>query len=241
MGTKYLIKQIKNAMEKTKKNPVINVNNLSIRIGKNVLNENIWHNILVEWRNLMDAYAIMYNLNEPDALKKDIPYWYKEKANSGLLAGAIWRLGGSVVEEYGIERSYGSEKSKGRCDFLVCMNDLKLCIEAKICNPPSASDNLVNEIDKQVQYAKEQLLSMGKEETAERVALCFIVPELFNLSEISAHNTTQEIFDMAIQRFDSDNNIIARYLPPKGTKTEWERYRYPGVLLIADFSISREA
>jgi hypothetical protein len=34
----------------------------------------------------------------------DVPWWYNERASVGFLAGAVWKYGGWVMEEFGAEK-----------------------------------------------------------------------------------------------------------------------------------------
>lgn len=50
-----------------------------------------WEVLLVEWMATMQKYHLVAN---------DLPYWYNERANVGILAAAAWRCGYVALEEY---------------------------------------------------------------------------------------------------------------------------------------------
>ena len=70
----------------------------------------------------------------------DVPYWYTERANSGILAGAAWRAGMIALEEYQVKKtgpatSAGPERKRkvwnGRCDLWIGSEHASVIIEAK--------------------------------------------------------------------------------------------------------------
>lgn len=73
---------------------------------------------------------------------KDALWWYGERSSLGGFAGAVWRSGGLVLEEYSTEKtpftSHETRKAKkvfGRGDMDFAMAGWKFTIEAKHCWP----------------------------------------------------------------------------------------------------------
>jgi hypothetical protein len=60
---------------------------------------------------------------------EDYPYWYKERPHVGLLAAAVWRSGGTALEEYRTEKT--KERTPGRCDLWVGVGKIGFDCEAK--------------------------------------------------------------------------------------------------------------
>ena len=87
-------------------------------------NRNIghWNALLEEWILSIERFS---RVTEGDA-----PYWYNERANIGVLAGAAWRCGRIALEEFQHEKidvtSDGEAKDtaqkphNGRCDLWIC-------------------------------------------------------------------------------------------------------------------------
>ena len=74
-----------------------------------------WENIIEEWALLIDRYCRI--------TKDDAPYWYTERANIGVLAGACWRAGYVALEEFQFQKGYSNKpKWSGRAD-LWCENE----------------------------------------------------------------------------------------------------------------------
>ncbi len=69
-----------------------------------------------------------------------------------------------------------------------------------------------------------------------RVALCFVIPEL-NMPENSASNTTYCIFNESIKNFKQENNIVASYFPQHNARIEYDGCYYPGVAIVAELLI----
>ena len=52
---------------------------------------------------------------------KDYPFWYGERSHVGFLAAAVWKYGGTAVEEFKTSKSK-NKSSKGRCDLWIRIN-----------------------------------------------------------------------------------------------------------------------
>ncbi|MEK1941642.1 MAG: hypothetical protein AAAB16_14830 [Pseudomonas sp.] len=66
----------------------------------------------------------------------DLPYWYNERANISILAGAAWKADWTAIEEYQITK-VATEASQqgtsiGRNDLYVANEIYGFCIEAKV-------------------------------------------------------------------------------------------------------------
>ena len=93
-----------------------------------------WATTLEEWHLAIERYC---RITEG----ADNPYWYNERANIGILAGAAWRSGKIALEEFQmqkivftengtLEESPKKEKS-GRCDLWISDGNKSEFIEAK--------------------------------------------------------------------------------------------------------------
>lgn len=83
-----------------------------------------WEGVIEEWVMLIDRYCRV----APD----DAPYWYTERANIGILAGACWRSGMVALEEFQWEKGYRNKpKWPGRADLWVGSDSASTLIEAK--------------------------------------------------------------------------------------------------------------
>lgn len=100
-----------------------------MQLNKIVLNSEFefMRPVLKCWFKYIQAYI--------DAFKgEDLPYWYNERANVGVLASAAWNAEFVALEEYQIDKkSKDGKLRKGRNDLYICHGDEQgICIEAKV-------------------------------------------------------------------------------------------------------------
>jgi len=84
-----------------------------------------WEPLLEEWLVAIERFCRVTNGN-------DAPYWYNERANVGILAGAAWRCGRVALEEFQYEKGYKNKpKWLGRADLWLASDSHEELIEAK--------------------------------------------------------------------------------------------------------------
>lgn len=82
--------------------------------------------LLERWCDYIKKYTDVFDGD-------DLPYWYNERANVGVLASAAWASDFIALEEFQIEKKLKKKSRKGRCDLYVCSsNDEDAFIEAKV-------------------------------------------------------------------------------------------------------------
>lgn len=121
--------------------------------------------------------------DEDDNLMRDAPWWYNERASVSHFAGAIWKNGGWVTEEFIVPREGRGEPDDrkrnkyGRCDISFEVGTLKIIAEAKQVWPlltgskrkPSAITKGMKNAEKEV---KDRPISNGYK----RYAIVFASP-----------------------------------------------------------------
>lgn len=132
---------------------------------------------------------------------EDLPYWYNERSNVGLLAGAAWRAGWIALEEYqmGKHGANSDEVIGGRNDLCLANSHLEYYIEAKvayfdIANIDRSGSHLAEIASTAVQDAR-RLTYDGP-----RLAAVFIAPFAPNSQLDTAH--IQSFVDMLEARRD---------------------------------------
>lgn len=100
---------------------------------KNKKNLGHWDSLLEEWILSIERFSRITN--------GDVPYWYNERANVGVLAAAAWRCGRIALEEFQHEKidvssneetdETNQEKWMGRCDLWISNDRSEELIEAK--------------------------------------------------------------------------------------------------------------
>lgn len=198
----------------------------SIFVPSGFPQQRLWEELLGEWLRLLKRFEEVPNS------KPDIAYWYGERSLTGLLSAAAWSLeGGWSLEEFGAERGDKSDKQYGRGDLWVGCVHGKATVEAKLVWAVQSSvDSVINEIDKQLGLADEQLRSLEKEYRVDQLAaVCFVVPwyaspEGTKLGE----QKLRELEDQAIAK----KWAYAKHLSDKVVSCG-DGYDYPGVSLVA--------
>lgn len=83
--------------------------------------------ILRSWIVCIEHYIDVWEGN-------DLPYWYNERGNVSVLAGAAWRAGWLALEEYQMGK-HGAEHGEltgGRNDLCLANSQHEFYIEAKV-------------------------------------------------------------------------------------------------------------
>ena len=91
-----------------------------------------WSRILRCFGRFLDYY------NTPP---KDAAYWYGERALTGLIAAAGWKLNGWSLEEFTGLRWKGQQEKAAKGDAWVGLGKLDFTIEANVRWPQSTSLN----------------------------------------------------------------------------------------------------
>lgn len=83
--------------------------------------------VLRKWGHLVEEYCA-HDLG-------DVPYYYSERANVGLLSAAAWSAGCVALEEYQSEKTLDGAQVRGRADLYIYNPTLGqgVGIEAKQC------------------------------------------------------------------------------------------------------------
>lgn len=99
--------------------------------------------VLQAWIDGIDQYVQLFDGH-------DLPYWYNERANVGVLSGAAWKAGWVALEEFQSlkmrnpnqsadhtpqDSTATAEPYRGRCDLYVANHTDAFFIEAKACYP----------------------------------------------------------------------------------------------------------
>lgn len=90
--------------------------------------------VLIEWIRLQTKYCRAWDW-------KDATWLYNERAALGVLAAAVWKSGGTALEEYSSDkfrRSPGTARRRrytGRCDLNFSIGGHDFVVEAKLAWP----------------------------------------------------------------------------------------------------------
>ncbi|MCL2722875.1 MAG: hypothetical protein FWD69_00410 [Polyangiaceae bacterium] len=183
-----------------------------------------WEAPLWQWFKVLDQYG--------DAVPDDVAYWYNERATLSTLAGALWRSGGVVLEEYSTVRvDDGSRalESHGRVDLWCKIGEADYTIEAKqgYCKGHKEFNSLAAD---RLKEASNQC-NTDKYPGTYQLAMVFIVPSL------KERPTDMREWVDVVQSFNADlADLKALYLDVEGPQSKMgeakDRY-FPGVVLLA--------
>ena len=85
-----------------------------------------WEPLLEEWLLATERYCRVME-------GEDAPYFYNERANIGVLAGAAWRCGRIALEEFQHLKGFRNHpKTKGRADLYIAWDKGEELVEAKL-------------------------------------------------------------------------------------------------------------
>ncbi len=182
----------------------------------------LWEAPLLRWFEVLDEFR---RVND----NKDEAFWYNERATLSTLAGALWRSGWMVLEEYSTAREgQGSESGAGRTDLWCRLGADEFTVEAKQdfkCAYPSKPETLQSRAELQLSWACVQCAT-DKWGAKSRLALVFMVPSL----RLDPTEDSLGRWIDAVEAFRADLKVHYFNIPAmKSSKTG--RF-YPGVVLL---------
>lgn len=161
----------------------------------------------------------------------DLPYWYNERANVSVLAGAAWKADWTAIEEYQISKvateASGQSTHIGRNDLYLANDTYGFCIEAKvayvdICDLKKAKKRIASRAD----LAVEDAVRLDYFEP--RLGAVFVAP--YSLG-VEASEEQIQLFQQEMLR--SDFQAMAWVVPINAQKTQsGDNKYYPIVVLI---------
>lgn len=180
-----------------------------------------WDPILRKWFKVLDEYAAVYPAT-------DAAYWYTERAALGMLAGAVWRSGGVVLEEYRCLRDVDGKQRKGRTDAWFNIRAECYEVEAKYVDRRTKPGKLYTVVDATLNQAARQLETSGDKESTQ-VALTFFIAGIKKRPELD--ETFSEFIEPA-RKLKPD--LLAWYFPvsARGLLSPQNKHHYPGVILV---------
>lgn len=169
----------------------------------------------------------------------DIPYWWNERANISLLAGAAWRQRGFIaLEEYPSKREVKEEIKDCRIDLYIGNKPHDIVIEFKQgWLQPKTTD-----------YQLRQIVSKARHSVQDRyeaeyrtggVYWTVMIPIIYNNDDVKS------IIDEQIKRIRKIKNInLLAWCFPKATRNLVDRKKdffYPGIIAALSIVKRRSA
>jgi len=204
---------------------------MDIEIPITILHPAFWKRLFTEWQCVLKSYI--------DNVEGDLPYWHRERANTGFLAAACWKIGAVVVEEYWTKRKgkRGTYNKTGSCDLFVKYQRYRIFAEAKQLWPVLLEDKRnIKKIKDSLKYAYEQLKNNRYAKTVQYwVSICYVSPMLAENKKFDKKSYISKLK----QGFRKDKYykdvIIVPFFPDINVErfNGGDKYKYPGVVLIA--------
>lgn len=109
----------------------------------------------------------------------DAPWWYNERALLSVLAGAVWRTGGSALEEYSEQKRRDGALAPGRVDLWLSCGPHSFWAEAKAMDIPfTRSGSQMSRVARCMAEAKADIRRCAPDGSTRRLAIVFGRPYL---------------------------------------------------------------
>lgn len=109
----------------------------------------------------------------------DLPYFYRERPNIGILASAATKLGHLTLEEYSAERRRQRKWQRGRADLYICSKDgrQEFNIEAKYETVSFNSHRIAEKLGPLLEEAVKDVVKLRySEQVYYRLGVVFLRP-----------------------------------------------------------------
>jgi hypothetical protein len=166
--------------------------------------------------------------------QKDALWWYGERTSLGGFAGAVWRSGGFVLEEYSTEKMRELGKARlatGRADMDFAISGMKFMIEAKQCWPRlRAKGSLMHRVKKAFDEATDDARHVPHRPSYMKLAVVFAAPGSNQIDYVESQITN---WVDAARKFDKEC-ACAWVFPQSAKSLASPTYckRYPGAALF---------
>lgn len=191
------------------------------------VNLTYWIDIIEEWSLLIDRYC--------RTVEDDAPYWYTERANIGVLAGACWRAGFVALEEFQSEKGYSNRaKRPGRADLWFANGNVNTLVEAKMKRVSLKSINMSSTLRPILKDAvNDAKKSKGSQKDLDAIGIAFA--PVFITSKYEA--TIDEEISAMVEEMKREfrGSMIFWHFPSasRTLKSSTEKYCWPGLFVIA--------
>lgn len=173
--------------------------------------------------------------------QKDCCWWYNERTNVSVLAGAAWSLGWTAIEEYPSDKLMkgslleDTDTSRGRVDLYISSNNDDIAIEAKhawynLDNIASGNDTVRCKVNKASEDA-----NCLKEQADRHFSATFVVfYTKKNSQEVIAEENIEQLIHSAISTRIKENISYAYFIDSQFMFQNTSGYYYPCVALILE-------
>lgn len=175
---------------------------------------------LKHWSCLFEEWCIAHE-RYCRVTRTEAAFWYKERANIGVLAAAAWRCGWIALEEFGTSKADMSAPTQsdveelkwkyGRADLFIGSESHSEWIEAKFTWLSLNSSDLVAQIDKNFEKAINDAKRSRGDQDGKFIAVSFIS---FYLKTKKIEDV-DILIDKAVNQFDQVGADAFAWVFPK--------------------------
>jgi hypothetical protein len=192
-----------------------------------------WSGMIEEWLLNIERYGRVTD--------GDVPYWYNERANVSVLAGAAWRCGWVALEEFQTEKQepvpeegdvIDAKRWKGRCDLFICSDRRSDTIEAKFKWLSLNSKDIEGQSSQLLDKALSDAHNTSCGENIYAVGVAFIP---FYIKESALFRDIDEQIDEALDEMKKTGADLIAWCFPEfmRDKVSEKGYIHPGVVMLA--------
>lgn len=189
--------------------------------------------LLGAWIDAAQRYTDLFNGN-------DCCWWYNERTNVSVLAGAAWTLGWAAIEECPTEKhpakvtgtESDSQLQRGRIDLYIAKPNAGLTFEAKhVWQRLPDNNGILNGRNE----ARKAALQIQSHTTDYRYAVTFIVP-FFASDEALGGQSLEEWIQSQVASLTSKTESCGYFFPTlqPGQLVNHQGFTYPGVILVIE-------
>lgn len=197
-----------------------------------------WEGIIEEWILAIERFS---RLSEGD-----VPYWYNERANVGVLSAAVWRAGGIALEEFQHEKNMdvvtaeddrlGSKTNwTGRCDLWVSFGKKSERVEAKFKWINMDSERMIEFAEACLADAMSDAKMSKSDDGQPAIGVAFL-PVFVKTSKVTDEKPLETYIDDTVSKVKNmDVDLVAWSFPIRLRDYVGEKYNnhLPGVILLA--------
>lgn len=173
--------------------------------------------------------------------KKDCCWWYNERTNVSVLAGAAWSLGWAAIEEYPSDKlmkgclQEDTDTSKGRVDIYITNKNDDIAIEAKhmrydLEHVEKTNDALIFRIND----ARNDAKRLKEQANRHFSATFFVFYTKRKSQELIAEENIEKLINNAISNSKKESISYAYIIDSQFMFQNMRGYYYPSVALILE-------
>jgi hypothetical protein len=204
---------------------------------KNKRNLGHWDALLEEWLLSIERFSRITD--------GDVPYWYNERANIGVLAAAAWRCGRIALEEFQYEKidvssngetdETAQKKWNGRCDLWISNDRSEEIVEAKFKWLNMRSEKMTEFAASCLESAVSDAANTKGNDEIKAIGVAFL-PVYAKADKVGDIEALEKVIaETIVSACQSPADLVAWCFPKRLRDHIGEKYNnyLPGIILLA--------